>query len=260
MVILIISAFNLPLTALSDSVAHFEKNFDLFWMESRCAQAGISSTYSIYAFFTYFIPIYELVIYPCVHTSLPGIIKTAGYGAMLTIGAAVFSMTTETARQVMSHNSTIQCMFTEGPNPPKTTINHYLVGVPFNLLTGIAILVLYIVNLQFICAQAPYNMKGLLVGLSYMLQTLSSAAGTLLFLSWSEGWIPVISLTCGTWYYVTVVLVTIGLSVLLSGIIRWYKTREREETINTQRLVEDVYERYYGGESQTGERIVPYQL
>ena len=259
-VILIISAFNLPLTALSDSVAHFEKNFDLFWMESRCAQAGISSTYSIYAFFTYFIPIYELVIYPCVHTSLPGIIKTAGYGAMLTIGAAVFSMTTETARQVMSHNSTIQCMFTEGPNPPKTTINHYLVGVPFNLLTGIAILVLYIVNLQFICAQAPYNMKGLLVGLSYMLQTLSSAAGTLLFLSWSEGWIPVISLTCGTWYYVTVVLVTIGLSVLLSGIIRWYKTREREETINTQRLVEDVYERYYGGESQTGERIVPYQL
>ena len=259
-VILIILAFNLPLTALSDSAAHFEKNFDLFWMESRCAQAGISSTYSIYAFFTYFIPIYELVIYPCVHTSLPGIIKTAGYGAMLTIGAAVFSMTTETARQVMSHNSTIQCMFMEGPNPPKTTINHYLVGVPFNLLTGIAILVLYIVNLQFICAQAPYNMKGLLVGLSYMLQTLSSAAGTLLFLSWSEGWIPVISLTCGTWYYVTVVLVTIGLSVLLSGIIRWYKTREREETINTQRLVEDVYERYYGGESQTGERIASYQL
>ena len=262
LVIVTLSSFNFPLTAIADTTIDFEKNFDSFHANSRCTQAGISSTYSLYAFITYSIPIYELVFYPIIYVNLPSILATAAYGVMLTISAGVFSMTTETARQALS-NSTVHCMSTEGPQPPSSTINHYLVGVPTNFLTGIAILVLYVANLEFVCAQAPHNMKGSLIGLSYMLQTLFSIAGTFFYVSWSRKWIRVSSVTCGTWYYVTVTMVTIALSVALSALMQWYRRREREESCNVQVLVEDVYERYTErGESGGKEKavVVSYQL
>ena len=260
LVIVIISSFNFPLTAIADTVIDFEKNFDSFHANSRCAQAGISSTYSLYAFITYSIPIYELVFYPSIYVNLPSILATAAYGVMLAVSAGVFAMTTETARQALS-NSTVHCMFTEGPKPPSSTINHYLVGAPINFLTGIAILVLYVANLEFVCAQAPHYMKGSLIGLSYTLQTLFSIAGAFFYVSWSHEWIRVPSVTCGTWYYVTVTLVTITLSVGLSALMQWYRKREREERCNVQVLVEDVYERYTErGEGGEGQTVVSYQL
>ena len=264
-IILVISSFNSTLAPLSESTTDLEKNFDEFRLQSRCAQAGSSSTYTLYAFITYSIPLYELLVYPWLHNSGPNILQTAGVGAALTVASSVYGMMIETTRQVVS-NSTLpaECMFSrpEPEHTASTNINHFLVGIPFNFLLGFASIVLYTSNLEFICAQAPYNMKGVLIGLSYMLQTTFSVVGTIPFIAWSNAWLKILhTYSCGTWYYLTTLLVAAGLSVLLSWIVRWYKGRERDETLSTHTLIEDVYYKYdRKDKSRIGLRIIPYQL
>lgn len=260
-IILVISMFNLPLAPLLESTTKLEKNFDSFHLQTRCVQAASSSTYTPYAFIMYAIPLYELLIYPCLRNSGPSILNSAGIGAAVTISSSVYGMMAETTRQVVS-NSTAECMFTQYHNPATSDINHFIVGIPFKFLLGFTLIVLYTTNLKFICAQAPYNMKGLLIGLTYMLQTLFSVVGTILYIAWSHQWIQILHThTCGTWFYLATLLVAVILSVLLSWIVRWYKERERDEIASTRTVVEALYYKYDKKDRhRIGGRIIPYQL
>ena len=261
-IILVISLFNIPLEPLKESTTTLEKNFAPFRSQTRCVEAGSSSTYTPYAFITYAIPLYELLIYPCLKNSGPSILTTAGIGAAVAVSSSVFGMMVDTARQVLTNN-TVECMFTTHEHHETGSINHFLIGIPFNFLLGFTVIVLLTSNLQFVCAQAPYNMKGLLVGLSYMLQTLFTVLGTLLYAAWSSKKISILRThLCGTWFYLTILLVTAGFSVLLSWLVRWYKKRERDEVASTNILVEDLYYKYgkKHKEQRFGVRRVPYQL
>ena len=101
-------------------------------------------------------------------------------------------------------------------------------------------------------------MKGLLIGLLYMLRMMFTALGTVLFDVWLNGCFEVLyTPTCGTWFYLCTLVVSIALSVLLSWIIRWYKKRERDEIASERRLVEDLYYKY--GRIACS-KLTPYQL
>ena len=253
-VILILSSFILAIAPLFESAASLEKNFDDFYSQTQCIQAGTSSTYTPYSMITYSIPLYELLIYPCLRKRGPTILQSAGIGAALTVSTSVYAMIVETYRQVV-HSDTVGCMFAQQNSTART--NHFIVGVPFNFLIGFASIVLYVSNLQFICAQAPYNMKGLLIGLSYMLWTMFTALGTVLFDVWRNGWLEALyTSTCGIWFYLCTLVISITLSILLSWIVRWYKKRERDETASERRLVEDFYYKYGRMERS---RLAPYQ-
>ena len=259
-IILIISSFNFPLTPMWESTTKLEKNFASSNSQTRCAEAGISSTYTPYAFITYSIPLYELLVYPCWRNSGPSILQSAGIGAAVTASLSVYGMMVETTRQVIS-NKTVDCMFQQNTEPTNG-INHFLVGIPFNFLLAFTITILYISSFQFICAQAPYNMKGLLVGLLYMLRTIFIALGTVVYNVWREGWFKFVkTYRCGTWFYLTTLLVGAALCVLLSWLVRWYKERERDETASTQKMVEDLYYKYdKKNKNKIRSRIVSYQL
>ena len=258
-IILVLSSFNLAIAPLFESAASLEKNFSGFSSQTHCLQASTSSTYTPYTFITYSIPLYELLIYPCLRKSGPTILQSAGIGAAVVVSTSVSGMMVETYRQV-AHNGSVECMF-EQQKVTETDINHFIVGIPFNFLLGFTTILLYTSNLQFICAQAPYNMKGLLIGLSYMLQTLFSTLGTVLYVAWLNGWLEALyTPTCGTWFYLCTLVVSVALSVLLSWIVRRYKTRERDEITSEQKLVEDLYYKYNKKERIASFRLVPYQL
>ena len=262
-VILIISMFNFPLAPLLESTSNLEKNFASFHLQTRCIEAASSSTYTPSAFIVYSIPLYELLIYPCLQNSGPSILNSAGIGAAIAIASSVYGMMVETTRQVVSStNSSVDCMFTHHEQTANNGVNHFLVGIPFNFLLGFTLIVFYISNLKFICAQAPYNMRGLLIGLSYMLQTIFSVLGSLLYVAWSHAWLDILhTYTCGTWFYLSILMVAAALSVLFSWLVRWYKKRERDETASTRRMVEDLYYKYDRREgNKFGLRIVQYQL
>ena len=264
-VVLIISMYYFPLVPLLESSSNLEKNFASFHSQTRCIEATSSSTYRPYAFVVYSIPLYELLIYPCLQSSGLSILNSAGVGAAIAIASAVYGMMVETTRQVVSStNSSVDCMFTPHEHTANNGVNHFLVGIPFNFLLGFTLIVFYTSNLKFICAQAPYNMRGLLIGLSYTLQSIFSVLGRLLYIAWSNTWLDILhtAYTCGTWFYLSILTVTVALSVLFSWLTRWYKKRERDETASTRRMVEDLYYKYDRREgNKFGLRIVlQYQL
>ena len=76
----------------------------------------------------------------------------------------------ETTRKALTKNK-YECMFTE-MDQSESTLELFV--IPFNILLGTTSAILCKSSIEFICAQAPYNMIGLLIGLCFNLNTFFS--------------------------------------------------------------------------------------
>ena len=96
-----------------------------------------------------------------------------------------------------------------------------------------------ILTVQFVCAQSPYNMRGLLTGYSVFLQLVSTGVGVVIIkqVSTLSAYKDIIewSLVAG--------LNLVGF-ILHCVLAHWYKRRVRDEEYNVHRVVEEVYDRY----------------
>ena len=150
---------------------------------------------------------------------------------------------TEAVRQA-TQNDTPECMFKINAQNNSKDIKDFFIAIPFNFLLALAITLVYKTRIEFICAQAPYNMNSLLIGLALMLQTLLKAFGEY-YSAFSEGWLKGLQTSiCGIWFYLTNLVMAILISVLVLFIVRQYKGRERDEITESQMLVEDIYYKY----------------
>ncbi len=105
----------------------------------------------------------------------------------------------------------------------------------------IALPFLYHMILQFVCAQSPYNMRGLLTGLSGLIISIS------FFISYGIYSLLVKFLTepyHHILYSVMMLVINFVGFVLYCLLARWYKMRVRDEEYNVHRVVEEVYDRY----------------
>ena len=91
--------------------------------------------------------------------------------------------------------------------------------------------VVLISGLEFICAQAPYSMKGIIVGSTYSFVGLSLALVELMFLPFRSTVISVrgVVLGCMFWFLLACVVCAVVLAVILGVASHCYKNREREE-------------------------------
>ena len=124
-------------------------------------------------------------------------------------------------------------------DPPLSTnlLTVYLSVIPFTLL-GISYLLIFMTILEFICAQSPNALKGLLIGiwysttsikfpLIYLLDTDSSTSETI---PWN--------------IYHGIKGIGIFLSIIsFSSVYRYYRYRERNEIVNEQNIRGTVRER-----------------
>ena len=88
--------------------------------------------------------------------------------------------------------------------------------------------------LELICAQAPYNMRGLFGGCLVLV----------LFSSFIIGYYFPLNVRLTIYE----IIVRVGISllgfILYCLLARWYKRRVRDEDYNAHRVVEEVYDRY----------------
>ena len=190
-----------------------------------------------------YVPLYELLIYPCLRNRGPSIIKSIGIGAAAVLLTSLYGVMTEIVRQLVTGGSN-ECLFTH-------TVDDMSEIIPFSILTGLSLLVVFKSSIEFICAQAPYNMNGLLVVLSLTAYDIFVALGILLYFVWSSKWLDGLDTsTCGIWFYLTTLVLAVMSSALLGLIIRWYKARERDKLTRYQNLVEEVYHKYQEQASQ----------
>ena len=162
---------------------------------SNCLVNVRNGVFTLSSFTVYIIPLYELLINPCLRNQSPSILQTAGIGAAATICASMYGIMMKGTRQV-TINGTIDCLFSQHPLN-KSSLPFYLV-VPFSVILGITFIALYKARIKLVCAQAPYNMNSFLMGLSFMLYTVFKVLGLVFHDSWSFQWFGITLIpTCG---------------------------------------------------------------
>ena len=120
---------------------------------------------------------------------------------------------------------------------PQNNLPFLLILIP-NILQGFAFILVFMTTLEFICAQAPLRLKGLLIGIWYMYASLA-----VYYLPVRVTELFVIDIvTWEVFYEVKAFLIFLSLMLFLC-VSKWYRYRVRDEVVNEQFLVEEIYER-----------------
>ena len=199
------------------------------------------------------IPVYIWVIYTqC--KRIPRILKRLWIGIFIFLLAVLSMLVIDLVGhfQKESHNS--QCMFGIKLKPkaqiflPKPLQLPWWVLLFPTILLGVGPLLVNITTLEFISAQSPHSMKGLLVGLFFAIKGVSQLFGAFSMVPftyrklWNKGeWKehPPIANCAFGFFLFSIVVALIGL-ILFSFTARRYKYRQRGEQPYAPHIVEEI--------------------
>ena len=197
----------------------------------RGCYQGLSVHYAEFTIVVVAVLLYKAFIHPLFHRCIPSVsITTKFLYSMLFLFAGVMSLlgieTTSYVQQTGSNQTIVRCLFW---GEHIINMDYYWVLIPF-VFSGFSILLFIISGIEFICAQAPFNMKGLILGLGCALYGLSSLIQTGILMPFmitqSNIWERA-PLTCGIWYLILqgfIVLVGFLITLLM---VKMYKRRTR---------------------------------
>ena len=158
---------------------------------------------------------------------------------------------------VNDQNTGSHCMFTYTRDNNAHALTypilelHWAVLIAPNVLLGIGPPILMCTVFEFILAQSPHSMKGLLVGVFFTIKGFFQLVSSIVLIPISSDriWVrdsiikhaPVTN--CGFIYLLfTVVTAAVGL-VLFSVVMKRYKYRERDDRPYDQSIVEEIFDR-----------------
>ena len=184
-----------------------------------------TSNIFLYGFLTTFV--YEFLIYPFVRNRLPSILKRIGTLSLLATLVTFVCFILKLVRY-LTHSS--------------ETVTEWIVQILHQSTTGVMFQILLNLVLQFMSAQSPYNMRGLLLSLvgTFGIATVGVRLIIIYFLDTdfcTHSWCFLVE------FSVKMVLCFIGF-LLFCVVARWYKVRVRDDDYSPQRVVEEVYDRY----------------
>ena len=136
--------------------------------------------------------------------------------------------------KIVNNGSCEQICFTH-PHPGDSFL--YLSAIPL-VLNGVIYLLVFVTTVEFICAQSPNAMKGLLIGVWYSMQFIKYSVVNNLD-------IHPITLHMDNWsIYHGIKGLCIFLSIVSFSLVhKCYQYRERDEIVNEQAMIEEQYER-----------------
>ena len=204
------------------------------------------------------VPLYE-VVRKCCPNYNPSMLKRMGFGlfcCLIKEAVTIIIQTTMNGNESCKHfdkNAMVSCYFlTIDLNINGTCLSisnatnnlfycdqnntpFLLLLIP-NILQGLSFFLVFMTALEFICAQAPLRLKGLLIGLWYSL-----LATNYLLVEVPELF-TVSSLSWTIFHAVKVFVIFLSLMIYMCVSNR-YQYRLRDEVVNEQFLVEEIYER-----------------
>ena len=154
---------------------------------------------------------------------------------------------------ITGKNETIKCLFIAAQGTLEGSFDYRLVVIP-DLLQSVSLMMLYIGTVEFISAQVPYSMKGLMAGMTYFMILLSITAWSVIFIpfnldlsAWGTG-----TISCGFWYILLLFFLLISVFLIMLVLKIRYKKRRREDLLPNEHF---FAERYYSTNSW-----IPYHL
>ena len=208
-----------------------------------------------YIISTIFLPVYMWIIFSLLRNRTPRILYRLGFGISLYVFGVFSVLIVETIGHLQFDGHQTECIFDFTVNITKS---HLFFDVPHldinwavfilcNFFVGIGSPLVTVTVFEFISAQSPHSMKGLILGMYYFItgvyQFISSVAIVPFSVLHVESGIS--SYVGCLFGYILLICVigTIGFVLFLFA-SRWYKCRVRQDRPYDQRFVVEVYERY----------------
>ena len=195
------------------------------------------------------IPAYQLIVFPLLRNRIPSLIKRAGAGLVIMLIGNLLNLTVDTIEHLHSNNT--QCMFNES-DTNQGSANSLSIPLYWLLISATVIgfgqLLVLCSSLEFVMAQSPNRMRGVMMGLGAMLFWFGSSVhyGLEQVLEHFSNATP----SCGFYYYLVLSILLILSLVLFTIAAKRYKLRERDRHVNIQAIAEEHYERYLDQEEE----------
>ena len=174
--------------------------------------------------------IYQFVIYQCFYNYIPSMLKRIGLGTLLVLFTTIYYVIIFACKDHFHLDTT-----------------SYKAMLMPEILFGISYALVFPTSLEFIIAQSPHEMRGLMVGLWYAAYGLGHVIDII-------GRYPFKckdNIVCQNLYYYVlksaVVVITLILFVILA---KQYKLRVKANEINVHLIAEEHYERYMDHEEE----------
>ena len=178
------------------------------------------------------IPLYLCLLRPLIREYIPGMFKRMGLGMVLLLISGLCTLVMGVANRNCASESCTLTSFKISP--------HFLL-FQFSL-NAVSYLLIFIASYEFVCAQSPHSMKGLLIGTFFAIKGVFQLLGVVLY--------SVIGVRCDVkhrfpicifvYYLINIVIALIGL-VAFVLVARKYQYRERDEPDNIYRYAEEYY-------------------
>ena len=193
------------------------------------------------------LPIYRFAVFPLLRNRIPSLIKSGASCMLLCCLGILLNLTLDTVGHLHS-NSTIECMFVDNRSTNTIPIPFYWL-ILSDLAIGIGTAGLYCSSIEFIMAQAPNRMRGLMMGIAVMMLSFGSSIHCGLQFVFGNIF-STATPSCGFYYYLVLSILLILSLVLFVIAGKRYKLRERERHVNIQAIVEEHHERYMDQEEE----------
>ena len=179
--------------------------------------------------------LYIFLFLPYCQKCLPTMLKRIWIGAMLTVASALSMLLVESITYTSGHSKTLELA------PCMVTLNTYLLLIP-KIFQECSYIIFTISFFEFIIAQSPQTMKGILIGLFYSLNY--GLVGLYLLAEYyafhkypAHGYV----LNCATAHYLEITLIGLLSLVVFTIVACKYKLRERDEVVNVHIFAEEYY-------------------
>jgi len=213
-----------------------------------CSDEYIATNMVYITVFATCIPLYEFVIYPLFRKYICRITIKIGIGMVTMLVGYACLLATEVSGQItdkVANSTELICIFeSEG---------HHLDLSPFLVIPSIIIITIgelfaLIGALEFVCAQSPYGMRGILFGLLFFIYGVFIAPMAMMIVFFAIGFASDVAqgakLSCGSSYLLAVMAVGLVGFILYLVIARSYRYRQRggQHEINYQAVLERLYD------------------
>ena len=184
------------------------------------------------------IAVYEFAIYPFAMPIIPSSLKRIGATSFLTI--------------VVNGLSLLFIVVVYFNKSEVTGMNNRWFWIVQSLISAPLKIILLTSAIEFVCAQSPYNMKGLMIGYMWSEYYMSNIIAN--FLAGILHTLCQLKLTvyaCSIIYSSGATFLSIIGFLLFCVLARWYKRRVRDDIATPHRWAEEAYDRYLDQEERS---------
>ena len=159
------------------------------------------------------IPLYVCLIRPPVYHLIPGMLKCIGLGIILKVAALICFLIMDTTLHAKQRDT--PCMFSDTQSHSANASNiddlyNYYFILAENCLASLSTVLVQVALLQFICAQSPHSMKGMLIGLYFAIRGIFYGISVIILVQPLFSFIHQSFPSCGMYSY----LMNIGVGVI----------------------------------------------